>query len=291
MTRPDWRRLWSWTVRLAVLVLLAQACGGDSGKSTGASGPTEITVNLRGIETAQLARGCTGTLTATRAGFAPRSSTIPSSGVVVLFLSLGEWTFIVEIDCPQADGTTRHITAQQTANVGQGNLVLDFPVRVNASPRVAVSCGSTCQCSASDPENDPLSASWSSNGSLSNDTGFSTDVTCPSGTCEVTCTVTDGRGGIASASATVGEALVTLTVTASTVSVGGTVTSSPAGISCTTSSGVPCSSSASFPVGTSVTLTASPSFSGLWGGACAPFGGGATCTLTLTGSTSASRTL
>lgn len=200
MTRLGWRRAWPWAARLALVVVLAQACGGDSGKTTGASGGTEISLDLKGVELSQLAAGCTGRLTATRPGFAPRSATIPPSGVVTLFLAPGEWTFLAEIDCPQAGGTTRRITAQQTASVGQGNLVLNFPVGVNASPRVAVSCGSPCQCQASDPDGDPLSASWSSTGgSLSSLTGFSTDVTCPSGTCEVTCTVTDGRGGVASA--------------------------------------------------------------------------------------------
>ncbi len=50
----QWQSL-SWAARLVLVVALAQACGGDSGKSTGPGGATEITVNLKGVEAAQLA--------------------------------------------------------------------------------------------------------------------------------------------------------------------------------------------------------------------------------------------
>lgn len=301
MARPDWQRPWSWGARLAVLVLLAQACGGDSGKSTGPSGATEITVNLRGVETTQLAQNCTGRLTATRPGFAPRSATIPPNGVVTLFLAPGEWTFLVEIVCLKAGGP-QTFTSSINATVGGGPLTLNFPpVAVNSPPSASANCSpsfvnpgvpSSCSCNFSDADPaDIVSASWgASGGTASPPTGPSTEFSSGSpGTFEVTCTVRDNRGGVRSASTTVtvGQ-LLTLTLNMDFLA-GSTsfVTSTPPGITCvgTGASSVTITCSATFPQGTAVTLAVtevSPgTFLGWTAGACVPFGTSLLCSLTI----------
>lgn len=298
----SWRS-WQWATRLLLVVALAQACGGDGSKSTGPSGGTEITLALKGVEASQLAQGCTGTLTASRPGFAPRSARIPPDGRVTLSLTPGEWTFTVEIVCQKAGGP-QTFTSSVNGTVGGGGLTLNFPpVAVNSPPSASANCSpsfvnpgvpSSCSCSFSDADpGDVVSASWgASGGTVSPATGPSTEFSSGSpGTFDVTCTVRDNRGGVRSASSTVtvGQ-LFTLTVNMDFLTgSNSTVVSNPPGITCVgTGASIIITCSAQFAQGTAVALTATPvgsaSFDGWTAGPC-PFSANP-CTLTMTGNIS-----
>ncbi|MDP2755168.1 MAG: PKD domain-containing protein [Nitrospirota bacterium] len=84
---------------------------------------------------------------------------------------------------------------------------------------------STVTCSASDPDNDPLTYSWAATGgTILPGSGSVATWTAPStsGTYTVTCTVSDGKGGTASKG-------VNITVTESTTPLSITTTSLPSG--------------------------------------------------------------
>jgi hypothetical protein len=141
---------------------------------------------------------------------------------------------------------------------------------VTSTPGVSgsISCGSTCSANFYSGSNVTLTAAAATGSTF---TGWS-------GACSgasATCTLTVSAAQSVTASFAPAQTDYTLTVSNSSTA-GGTITSSPSGISC----GSTCSSS--YPINTAVTLTETPaagySFSG-WGGACS--GSTTTCTVTM----------
>lgn len=199
------RRLWRWAAWLLAVAAVAQACGGDKSRSTGPTGPTEVTVKLTGLETALLPTNCTGVLSVTGAGLS-LSAPIPADGRLRLVIPFGHFTFTVVLTCVKLDGT-RSFTGQTEADVIPGQpLVLAIRVTVNEPPRLtAVGCNpssvltgdsTSCGCRATDPDpGDVLAFSWSSSGgALSTTSGPNTQFSSSSGgTFNVTCAVSDGR--------------------------------------------------------------------------------------------------
>ncbi|MBI3458019.1 MAG: hypothetical protein HY002_19770 [Candidatus Rokubacteria bacterium] len=199
------RRLWRWAAWLLAVAAVAQACGGDKSRSTGPTGPTEVTVKLAGLETALLPTNCTGVLSVTGAGLS-LSAPIPADGRLQLVIPFGHFTFTVVLTCVKLDGT-RSFTGQTEADVIPGQpLTLAIRVAVNEPPRVtSVSCNpsavltgdsTSCACRATDPDPaDTLTFSWSSSGGgLSTTSGPNTQFSSSSGgTFNVTCAVSDGR--------------------------------------------------------------------------------------------------
>ena len=144
---------------------------------------------------------------------------------------------------------------------------------VTSSPP-GINCGSTCSASFASGAQVTLNEAPASGWSF---TGWG-------GACSGTgsCIVT--MSAAKSVSATFTQSLFTLSVS---VSGSGTLTSSPAGISC------PSTCSANYASGTGVTLSAAPAAGWLinsWGGACSGNGTNATCNVTMNAAESASVT-
>lgn len=276
---------------LVILSLVVFGCGGQSTSEPTGSAAVRLTVS-------QVPAGVTSIrLTVTGEGLTPIQTQIPvATGFTTIEVPPRLLTFAVAVE---ARGQVFSGQTTQRIEGGGTNLVV-VRITVNAPPIVTARCDPSpvgvptrCQCSATDPDGDVLRFSWSvDGGSLSTTSGPTTDLTPAAPGASVTCLVSDGTttaSATASPTVVVSVPLVALTVTATTSSGGGSITSSPPGISCTPAIGAPCSSSASFPVGTTVVLAATGPLFFPWGGACASSGFSATCTLTLTASTTASR--
>jgi hypothetical protein len=167
--------------------------------------------------------------------------------------------------CGGASAGTVNLSISKSGN-GSGT--------VSSSP-AGINCGATCTGSYATGTTVALTATAASNSVFA---GWSGDADCSDGSVAMTaarsCTATFQRRTF-----TLSTNLVNTITSLGTGS--GTVTSSPAGISC----GTDCSEA--YVSGTSVTLTATPAsgsvFSG-WSGACSGTGN---CTLTITANTSA----
>ncbi|GAA1934834.1 hypothetical protein GCM10009815_31860 [Nocardioides marmoribigeumensis] len=243
------------TATFTPLVTLTVTRAG-SGSGTVTSNPARI--SCPSTCTADFVAGTTVTLTATASAGADFTgwSGGGCSGTSTCVVTLTSATSVT------ATFTARHLLTVQTTGSGS----------VTSSP-AGISCGATCTASFAGGSTVTLTPTAAAGWVFSGWTGACTGA----GSCSVTM----------STDRTVGATFVqshTLTVTKAG-SGSGSVTSSPAGISC----GATCAKA--FPAGTQVTLTAAPAagstFTGWSGGGCS---GTSTCVVTMTGDTSVTAT-
>lgn len=150
-----------------------------------------------------------------------------------------------------------------------------------ASSPAGINCGSTCTSSFAAGASVTLTATAAA-GSTFAGWGGACALAPPSGPCTLTANAAE-IGVVATFNGPTTAPTSALSVT-KTGTGGGSVTSSPSGITCSPTC------SASFPNGTKVTLTAAPddaSSLGTWGGACAG-ATGVTCSVTVSAATSVS---
>src|SRR5262245_61015078 len=256
-----WRRYRvAWLLGLALI----QACGGDSGRSTGPTATTSVDLPVT-FKRPQLPASCRGTLTATGPG--PTQTVALPPLEVMLSLTAGVWTLTVNITCGSESAS-----GQATVTV-----VPPTPISVNIQVTTSgmltvvrngegtvtgpgINCGGDCSERFTIGTVVTLTATPAAGSTF---TGWSGGGCSGTGACQVTITTAP-----ITVTATFAGPLGLTVALAGTGS--GTVTSSPSGIAC------PPTCSASFGRGTVVTLTAAPAagstFTGWTGGGCSGTG-------------------
>ncbi len=259
----------------AVLTVLNQVTGNTLTVTKGGTGSGTVTSSPAGVScgstcNATFTSGTSVTLTATPASgstFAGWGGACSGTAATCTVTMSAAQSVVATFNGPP--GTTLTVTKSGT---GSGT--------VTSAP-AGVSCGSTCSATFAGGTSVTLTATPASGSTFGGWGGV-----CASSGTATSCTVSMGDAAQSVTATFTSIPGNTLTVTKSGTG-GGTVTSSPAGVSC----GSTCN--ATFASGTSVTLTATPDASSKfdgWGGACSSAGTAATCTVSMTAAQSVSAT-
>ncbi len=268
------------------------ACGGTGSCSVTLSGDTTVnaTFALAVTLTVDVSGNGSGTVTSSPAGISCTSGTctasFPQGAAVALYAAPGGSSAFGGWSGACSGTGSCDVTMSAAVSVG-ASFVPSYPLSVTlagsgsgtvTSSPAGISCTSgTCSHSFADGTSVTLSAAPGGGSAFG---GWSGDCT-GTGACIVTVN--------AARNVTASFAPVYQVAVATSGDGSGTVTSSPAGISCTSGSSAGCT--ASFASGTSVTLTAAPdassSFPG-WSDPC--FGSQAPCTFTVSNNTNVTAT-
>jgi hypothetical protein len=255
-----------------VALALIQACGGDSGRSTGPTATSSVDLPVV-FRRDQIPASCQGVLTATGPGPVQTFPLPPLE--VMLSLPAGLWTLTVTITCGSETSSGQAVV----------QVVPPTPISVNIQVTTSgmlfvaksgdgtvtgpgINCGGDCSERHTIGSAVTLNAAPAPGSSFA---GWSGGGCGGTGSCRVTITTAP-----ITVTATFAGPLGLTVVRAGTGS--GTVTSSPGGIACAPTCSAP------FAPGTSVTLTAAPAagstFAGWSGGGCSGTG---PCAVTISG--------